>query len=137
MNWKTILKFRSLEDVPEEMYDDSYTYQNPKEVESLIRRKQVDGGLLWQIERDFAQTGTVADWTTDEGVKQWDRIVSDLKKIYDENDLTHKNYKNGVILAGREGVDKSVFSMIMKLDPKFGAPMDGFAFMRAYGFKNF
>ncbi len=95
MNWKTILKFRSLEDVPEEMYDDSYTYQNP------------------------------------------DRIVSDLKKIYDENDLTHKNYKNGVILAGREGVDKSVFSMIMKLDPKFGAPMDGFAFMRAYGFKNF
>ena len=137
MSWKNILKLRPIEEIPDEMYDDSYSYQNPKEVESLMRRKQKQGGLLWYIEKDFAQTGTVVDWTTDEGIKAWDKIVSGLKRIYDDNNLTHKNYKNGTILAGREGVDKSVFSMIMNLDPKFGAPMDGHTFMREQGFPNF
>lgn len=137
MSWESILKLRSIEDVPDEMYDDSYSYQNPKEVESLVRRKQKKGGLLWYIEKDHAQNANVADWTTDEGVKFWDMVVSDLKNIYDTNNLTHKNYKNGTILAGKEGVDKSVFSMIMNLDPKFDAPISGSQFMRENGFRGF
>tara|TARA_R100000388_G_scaffold24478_3_gene18738 strand:- start:1182 stop:1595 length:414 start_codon:yes stop_codon:yes gene_type:complete len=137
MSWHNILKLRPIEDIPDEMYDDSYSYQNPKEIESLLRRKQKKGGLLWYIEKDHAQNANVADWTTDEGVKFWDMVVSDLKNIYNTNNLTHKNYKNGTILAGSEGVDKSVFSMIMSLDPNFGAPMSGEQFMRENGFKGF
>jgi hypothetical protein len=137
MSWKNILKLRPIEDIPEGMYDDSYIYQNPKEIESLMRRKQRDGGLLWYIKKDFHDNRGMGAMSTDEGFKAWDKIVSDLKKIYDENNLTHKNYKNGVILAGKDGVDNSVFSMIMKLNPKFGAPMDGHAFMRRYNFPDF
>ena len=137
MSWENILKLRPIEDIPDEMYDDSYSYQNPKEVESLLKRKQKKGGLLWYIEKDHAQNANVADWTTDEGVKFWDMVVSDLKNIYNTNNLTHKNYKNGTILAGSEGVDKSVFSMIMNLDPNFGAPISGEQFMRENGFKGF
>jgi hypothetical protein len=137
MSWEDILKLRQIEDIPDEMYDDSYSYENPKEIESLMRRKQLQGGLLWYIKKDFHDNRGDEAINTDEGFKAWDKIVSDLKKIYDENNLTHKNYKNGTILAGREGVDKSVFSMIMRLDPKFGAPMDGFTFMRRYNFPDF
>ena len=108
MSWEDILKLRPIEDIPDEMYDDSYSYENPKEIESLMRRKQGGQGLMAFIKRDWLNP-------PNEAYKLWDKVVSDIKNEYDNNDFTHKNYRNGNILAGRYGVDNSVLGLITNL----------------------
>mgnify|MGYP003646596124 CR=1 FL=1 len=111
MNWKDIVKNRPIEDIPDEMYDDSHSYENPKEIESLMRRKQKVGGLMYHMKKELK-----GQMNTKDGFKLWDKIVTDLKKEYDTNKLSNKNYRNGTIVAGSHGVDKSVMGMITNLD---------------------
>ena len=111
MSWKAILKLRQIEDIPDEMYDDSYSYENPKEIESLMRRKQKGHGLMFWLEKTLS-----SQMNTKDGFKLWDKIVTDLKQEYSTNELSHKNYRNGTIVAGSQGVDKSVMGMITNLD---------------------
>ena len=111
MSWQDILKNRPIEDIPDEMYDDSHSYENPKEIESLMRRKQKGQGLMFWLEKELS-----SQMDTRNGIKLWDKIVTGLKQEYDTNKLSHKNYRGGTIVAGSNGVDNSVLGMITNLD---------------------